>query len=248
MGLLDRVERGLEKAVRGVFSGGSKAQLQPVEIASLLRREMDNKVLTVSTSRSIAPNSFEVLLGESDYTRAEEWGTALAEELCDVVIAHAKSQGYTLPGPVRVAFVREPSLRPGDVTVQSRADKAQGAAPSSSRQQASPPSAPERSPARVQAVLDLNDQRYSLNAASIILGRATDADIPVDDTGVSRRHLEIRTQGNATWAVDLGSTNGSYINGQRLEGSMELTDGSVITMGRTRMIFRLIPVNPGRNA
>lgn len=247
MGLLDRVERGLEKAVRGVFSGGSKAQLQPVEIASLLRREMDNKVLTVSTSRSIAPNSFEVLLGETDYARAEDWGTALAEELCDVVIAHAKSQGYTLPGPVRVAFVREPALKPGDVTIQSRADKSQGSTPAPSRGHV-PPSAPERAPTRVQPVLDLNDQRYSLNAASIILGRASDADIPVDDTGVSRRHLEIRTQGNASWAVDLGSTNGSYINGQRLNGSMELTDGSVITMGRTRMIFRLIPVNPGRNA
>ncbi|MFJ3957339.1 FhaA domain-containing protein [Arthrobacter sp. NPDC090010] len=245
MGLLDRVERGLEKAVRSVFSGGAKAQLQPVEIASRLRREIDNKVLTVSTSRSIAPNSFDVLLGEADYARAEEWGTALAEELCDVVIQHAKSQGYTLPGPVRVAFVRESEIKPGEVQIQSRADRSQGTASGGAPR----PPAPARSaPPRVQPVLDYNEQRYSLNAPSIILGRASDADIPVDDTGVSRRHLEIRTQGNASWAVDLGSTNGTYINGQKLDGSIELTDGSVITMGRARLTFRLIPATPGRDA
>ncbi|MDP5226933.1 MULTISPECIES: DUF3662 and FHA domain-containing protein [Arthrobacter] len=244
MGLLDRVERGLEKAVRGVFSSGGKSQVQPVEISSRLRREMDNKVLTVSTSRSIAPNSFEVLLSDMDYARAEEWGTALAEELCDVVIAHARSQGYTLPGPVRVAFVRESSLKAGAFTVTSRADKTETSSGAPRR----PAPARQPAPARLQPVLDVGDQRYSLNAPSIVLGRASDADIPVEDTGVSRRHLEIRTQGDTAWAVDLGSTNGSYVNGQRLDGSIELTDGSVITMGRTRLIFRLIPAGPGRNA
>ena len=67
----------------------------------------------------------------------------------------------------------------------------------------------------------------------------------VDDTGVSRRHLEIRTEGGTTTAVDLGSTNGSYVNGHKVAGSMELTDGSTITMGRTKIIFRLLPANNG---
>ena len=88
-------------------------------------------------------------------------------------------------------------------------------------------------------------QRYSLNAPSIVLGRSSEADILVDDTGVSRRHLEIQTAGGTTTAVDLGSTNGSYVNGHKVAGSMELTDGSTITMGRTKIIFRLLPANTG---
>ena len=96
------------------------------------------------------------------------------------------------------------------------------------------PAAPSRQPVRLQPVLDIDGQRYSLNAPSIVLGRSSEADILVDDTGVSRRHLEIRTASGVTSAVDLGSTNGSYVNGHKVAGSTELTDGSTITMGRTK--------------
>lgn len=95
MGLLDKVERGIEKAVRGVFSTGSRAQVEPVEIASRLRREVDHKALTVAAGRTLAPNVFDVQLSDDDFRRAQEWGTPLAEELCDVVINHVRSQGYT---------------------------------------------------------------------------------------------------------------------------------------------------------
>ncbi|HEX7203049.1 MAG TPA: DUF3662 domain-containing protein, partial [Arthrobacter sp.] len=84
MGLLDKVERGIEKAVRGVFSTGSKAQVEPVEIASRLRREVDHKSLTVAAGRTLVPNVFDVRLSDDDFRRAQEWGTPLAEELCDV--------------------------------------------------------------------------------------------------------------------------------------------------------------------
>jgi pSer/pThr/pTyr-binding forkhead associated (FHA) protein len=96
-----------------------------------------------------------------------------------------------------------------------------------------------------QPILELGGQRYSLNAGSIVLGRSSEADILVEDTGVSRRHLEIRTDGGRAVAIELGSTNGSFVNGQRVQGQTELTDGSVITMGRTRMTFRLVPVQNG---
>jgi len=82
----------------------------------------------------------------------------------------------------------------------------------------------------------------------VVLGRSSEADILVDDTGVSRKHLEVRTENGSTWAVDLGSTNGSYVNGHKVNGSVELTDGSTITMGRTKIIFRLLPQTPGGHA
>ncbi|MEE2523756.1 DUF3662 and FHA domain-containing protein [Pseudarthrobacter sp. J75] len=246
MGLLDKVERGIEKAVRGVFSTGSKAHVEPVEIASRLRREVDHKALTVSAGRTLAPNVFDVRLSDEDFERAQEWGTPLAEELCDVVINHVRSQGYTLQGPVRISFLREEGQRPGDFEITTRTEKSSGAGSAPHRPNV--PAAPTRQPSRLQPVLDIDGQRYSLNAASIVLGRSSEADIMVDDTGVSRKHLEIRTENGFSTAVDLGSTNGSYVNGHKVAGSMELTDGSTITMGRTKIIFRLLPAGNGGRA
>lgn len=244
MGLLDKVERGIEKAVRGVFSTGSRAQVEPVEIASRLRREVDNKALTIAAGRTLAPNVFDVQLSDGDFTRAQEWGTPLAEELCDVVINHVRSQGYTLQGSVRISFRRSEELRAGDFEIISSTEKSK-AGPGVASARPNLPAAPGRPPLRLQPVLDIDGQRYSLNAPSIVLGRSSEADILVDDTGVSRRHLEIRTTNGVTSAVDLGSTNGSYVNGHKVADSTELTDGSTITMGRTKIIFRLLPANPG---
>ncbi|UZX01204.1 DUF2662 domain-containing protein [Arthrobacter sp. CDRTa11] len=244
MGLLDKVERGIEKAVRGVFSTGSKAQVEPVEIASRLRREVDNKAITIAAGRTLAPNIFDVQLSDDDFRRAQDWGTPLAEELCDVVINHVRSQGYTLKGSVRISFRRAEELRAGDFEIKSSTENS-AAAPGRPSPRPNMPAAPSRAPIRLQPVLDIDGQRYSLNAPSIVLGRSSEADILVDDTGVSRKHLEIRTQNGVTSAVDMGSTNGSYVNGHKVSGSTELTDGSTITMGRTKIIFRLLPANTG---
>lgn len=94
-------------------------------------------------------------------------------------------------------------------------------------------------------MLEIHGQRYSLNAPTIVLGRSSEADILVDDTGVSRKHLQIHTQDGQSEAVDLGSTNGSYVNGQKIHGSAPLADGSVISMGRTKITFRLLSARDG---
>lgn len=271
MGLFDNVEKGIEKAVRGAFSRGSKA-LQPVEMASALRRELDDKAMTLDAGRTLAPNVFNIQLGDSDFERARAWGVSLAEELCDVVINHARSQGYILQGPVRVAFNHHSELRQGAYEVESATTKdgvspapaapAQlpGISPQPPRQAAnaaqpvmaapSPvykrqPAAPAQAAADGMPVLEIEGQRYSLNASSIILGRSSEADILIDDTGVSRKHLEIRTRDGVSTAVDLGSTNGSYVDGHRVQGSAPLRDGSRITMGRTEIIFRILPARKG---
>ncbi|MDJ0316548.1 MULTISPECIES: FhaA domain-containing protein [Arthrobacter] len=272
MGLFDNVEKGIEKAVRGAFSLGSKT-LQPVEMANALRRELDDKAMTLDAGRTLAPNVFNIELGDADFERARSWGVTLAEELCDVVINHSRSQGYVLQGPVRVAFNHEDELRPGAFEVLSATEKEAGPPG-----QASSPLAPSRPPGRPamsadaqappalpspvykrqpapsaantpagtgQPVLDIDGQRYSLNAPSIILGRSSEADILIDDTGVSRKHLEVRTENGASTAVDLGSTNGSYVDGHRVHGTASLHDGSSITMGRTQITFRILPLRGG---
>jgi hypothetical protein len=240
MGLVDNVERGLEKLVTSVFRGSGSSDVKPVEIASRLRHEMDTRSLTLAQGRTLAPNVFAIQLSEDDFAKARQWGGTLAEELCDVAIEHAKGQRYTLQGPVRVSFKKDKALKQGHFTVDATMSKEAGPPKT-----AAAPAAPARQPTRLQPVLDLNGQRYALNADSIVLGRASDADIPVDDPGVSRRHIEILRDGGSVYAVDLGSTNGSYVNGQRVNGRAELFDGSIIAMGRTRITFRLLPQRNG---
>lgn len=248
MGLIDNVERGLEKLVTSVFRGSSGAEVKPVEIASRLRNSMDAKSLTISQSRTLAPNHFDIRLSDSDFARAREWGAPLAQELCSIAMEHAKSQGYTLQGSIEVNFRKDLELRGGvfEIDASLSEPSKQGHRPTPPAPPA--PQAPPRESAKVQPVLDIAGQRYALNHANIILGRSAETDIPIDDPGVSRKHLKIEQRGRTTWAVDLGSTNGSFVNGQRVVGETELLDGSNITMGQTRIIFRLLPQSPGGRA
>ncbi|THJ68726.1 DUF2662 domain-containing protein [Arthrobacter echini] len=242
MGILDNVERGLEKLVRGAFSTGSHSQVQPIELASALRKELDNRSLVLSQGRTLAPNVFAARLSDSDFNLAQQWGSALAEELCDVVIAHATTQQYSLQGPVRVSFEHDPELRAGVFEIDSSIEKV-----AASHRSPAPegPAAPRNQPARYHPVLEIDGQQYFITSGSVVLGRSSEADILIDDTGVSRRHLEIRTENGRVYAVDLGSTNGSYVDGQRVTDRAELDDGSSISLGRSRLTFRLVPAQSG---
>jgi hypothetical protein len=300
VGLLDNLERGLEKAVQSAFSAGGTRAVKPVEIANALRLAMDDEAMALSEGRTLVPNVFTVSFSTTDFELARKWGSALAEELCDEVIRHAQDQGYTLHGPVRVTFVEDGELRPGKLGIESVSDRtggadqadSAGAAPTATgsadvapsapvdrgaapapRPTPSPspgptpippasvapaaPAAPRASspgprarPAEagvpLQPVLEIDGRKYAINADSIVLGRSADADILVDDTGVSRRHLEVITRGETVMAVDLGSTNGFYVNDRKVDGSTVLRDGDQITMGRVTMVFRKLPTTRNR--
>lgn len=283
MGFLDNLERGIERAVRTAFSTGSRKRIEAVEIASALRRELDEQSFTISAGRTMAPNVFVVEFSDDDFPRAQEWGTALAEELCEVVIRHARSQTYTLQGAVRVSFTRNPEIDRGQFVISSSAARMDVPAAAGTRNndvgshhrqahpgQHHPPQhqasegAPElytqplsrdgmrdehsdfdSTPRHWVPVLEIDGRRLAVDADSIVLGRSVGADVTIEDTGVSRRHLEIRHMGDHWLAVDLGSTNGSHVDGERVRGRAELVNGSVITMGRTRIVFRLVA--PRRN-
>ncbi|XKH57671.1 FHA domain-containing protein [Citricoccus nitrophenolicus] len=293
MGLLDNLERGLEKAVQSAFSAGGSRAVKPVEIANALRLTMDDEAMVLSEGRTFVPNVFIIRFSTPDFELARKWGSALAEELCDEAIRHARDQGYTLHGPVRVTFVEEASLRAGKLDIESASDRSggsdqmhdAGSSPSGTGSAAvvdqapvdrnvpvppvppvtsSPAPRPAPSPAAkavpvrrtpspspqqpaqpaaapLQPVLEIDGRKYGINADSIVLGRSADADILVEDTGVSRRHLEIITRGSTVMAVDLGSTNGIYVNDRKVDGSTVLRHGDRITMGRVAMVFRMLP-------
>jgi hypothetical protein len=225
MGILDRFEKGVENVVSSAFSKAFRSEVKPIEIASAVRREMHEQAATLSRDRTVAPNEFTVNLAPGDLRRVSEWGDdTLAGEMMSAATDHATSQSYSFVGPVAVTFAEDPSLHTGRIRVRS-ATRRGAVAPAAAAQ------------ASVQhPILDIDGRRYLLTGPVTVLGRGSESDIVLDDSGVSRRHLEVRVTPQGVIATDLGSTNGSFVEGHRITAAT-LVDGNTITMGRSRIMF-----------
>jgi len=218
LGLLDNFERGLERAVNGAFAKTFKSGLQPVEITAALRRELDTKAAVVSRDRILVPNKFTVRLGRTDYDRMTGLGPTLIDELTDLVQRHATAQHYSFAGGISISLAEDPRLSQGMVEIESV--NVQGSV-------------------AWTPVLDINGKRYPITHSHTVIGRGSDADITVDDTSISRKHVEILWDGTRAQVNDLGSTNGSLLNGAQVKKA-PLAPDSVIDIGRTRIVFRVL--------
>lgn len=226
MGVLDRFERGIERAVNGAFARAFKSEVQPIELASALRRETDTEAAVVARDRTLVPNAFVIQLGPADHERIATWDDTLADELVASVTDHARQQRYAFVGPVSVRFEQDDTLETGVFRVRSARVKGTVA----------PATAATATPSH--PVLDVDGRRYQLTGPVTVLGRGSDADVVLDDPGVSRRHAEIRLADGDVVARDLGSTNGTFVDGERIQ-TARLRDGSTITVGRTRITVSL---------
>ncbi|HVN13787.1 MAG TPA: DUF3662 domain-containing protein, partial [Kineosporiaceae bacterium] len=126
MGVLDRFEKGIERAVNGVFARAFRSEVQPVELASALKRQADDNASVVGRNRTIAPNDYVVELGPADHRRLAQWEDALGDELATVLNDHALQQRYAFVGPVRVRFERAEELDTGVFRVRSRTARGSG--------------------------------------------------------------------------------------------------------------------------
>ena len=251
MGVMDRFEKGIERAVNGVFAKAFRADVQPVEIASALRKACDDRAAVISRGRTLVPNAFVVELGPSDHERLGEYADALGDELVANVHEHAERQRYAFVGPVSVEFEQVDDLDTGVFRVRTATVKARDAREDVEQpQRASDPPRPAPSPVSAATPgrrpwLDIDGHAYPLVGSVTVVGRGDEADIVVDDPGVSRRHAEIRVTTDGPHLVatlrDLGSTNGTLVDGSRVGRGAEsaaLTNGTTVTVGRTRATYR----------
>lgn len=195
MGLLDSFEKGLERAVNSAFAKTFRSGIQPVEIASALRSELDKKAVVVTRDRILVPNSFTVRLSPADDERMRTLGTTLGEELDTLVHKHAKSQGYSFAGPVSIALERDDQLSTGTLRVDSATAEGRVA---------------------WRGVVDVEGKRHPLLKSRTVIGRGSDADITISDAGTSRKHVEILWDGERAMVRDLQSTNGTLLNGRKV--------------------------------
>ncbi len=246
MGVLQRFERRLEGMVSGAFAKAFRADVQPVEIASALQRELDGRAAIMGKGTTMVPNHFVVELSPHDFERLDMYAQTLGEELAEVVRDHANEQKYQLRGTVAGdGFTEAEDL---DIGVHRIRSSVVAGVQSMAAPQAAP--APERAAAQARAettvlagkrlqapYLEVNGDRHPLTRPVTVLGRGTQVDLRIDDAGVSRRHAEIRL-GPPAVLVDLKSTNGTTVDGAPV-GEYELEDGALIGIGETKLVFRL---------
>jgi hypothetical protein len=246
VGVLQRFERRLEGMVEGTFARVFKSELQPVEVASAVQHEMDERAAIVAQGRTLVPNDFVVEIAQTDAERLDIMVESLSVELATLARDHATEQGYSFVGPVRIRFEGVPDLATGMFRIRSGVIRGHTVEAGEVRQPVSdlPRGGGAQFPGRPRLVVAGSQpgtgmetgSTYELQTPVTLLGRGTDCDLRMVDTGVSRHHAELRVEDGQVVLVDLGSTNGTFVNGQPMR-RVVLTDGTNVTLGRTTLVF-----------
>jgi FhaA, N-terminal domain/FHA domain len=247
--VLRTIEQKIEALVEGVFGRAFRTNVQPVELARKLAKEMDDH-RTVSVSRVYVPNEYTVYLSSPDHEQFAGYEESLKLELQDYLVEHARREGYVMLTEPVVLMTTDGDLDVGEFGIATR--MVQGRR----RPQGAPKPEPERgatmvykplpveedaAPDEVEVVRELfalriDGQPVEVTKRRFVLGRSRDCDVQLADPNVSRRHAELRQEGPAYWIVDLDSTNGTEVNGERTTRA-KLEDGDRITVGSTELVF-----------
>ena len=219
VGLLDNVERGLERLVSGAFAKSFRGGVQPIEIIASLKREMDSHAVVVQRDRILAPHVYTVGLNAEDLEPLAAHGAVLIDELTEAVRTYATRQRYSFTAPVAIRLVAASDIARGVIKVASQALDAVS----------------DWHPA-----LEINGEIVHLTGPEIIIGRGSTATVILSDSGASRHHARILWSGKIAGLEDLQSTNGTTLNGTRVTSS-PLEQGDVIQIGGTKLVFKILP-------
>lgn len=235
MGILRGFERRLESLVEGFFAralpGGS---LQPIELGKRMVRAMED-AKNVSVNAVYVPNAFTFRVAPKDHERLASLGDALPRELVAVARRAAAGEGWTLLGPPQIAIEPDPDVTPGRFEVAGEViegpDPEAGAGAHTQLIDMAVPTDAEL------VVVGANKRSYPLSRDSLTSGRMDTCDLVLTDAGASRKHCEVRREGDEWFVVDHGSTNGTLVNGKAVRRH-RLANGDRLTIGETDLEFR----------
>ncbi|HEU5082376.1 MAG TPA: DUF3662 and FHA domain-containing protein [Acidimicrobiales bacterium] len=215
--VLRNFERRLERIVEGAFARAFKSGLRPIEIGRRLTRELDDSRSIGVRGGTVVANHFTVHLSQQDADEFAQVTDTMQRELADLAREHAREEGYTFMGPVEVDFHVDPGMRVGAFSVEARLREGEGGVAAGS------------------LVLP-SGERFVLGDTVVSIGRLPESTLVLEDPNVSRQHAEIRPSGNGFVLADLGSTNGSKVNGIKVSERV-LQDGDELTFGSTSFRF-----------
>jgi hypothetical protein len=258
MNVLKSVETTIANLVEGTFGRLFRSEVRPMELARKLAREMDEH-RTTSVSRVYAPNEYAVWLSPQDRGRYEGFEHEVIDELCAYLLEHARREELILAASPVISFYTDERLALGEFGIQAQlvrpgghSEEAHGAAhaepePTGEHGETMIYSTSARVRGQVEeaqgrpsrALLTVAGRRLPLPPRGATIGRSRDCDIVLDDTGISRRHAEIRPTPDGWTVADLGSTNGLQLNGRTVRSAQLLQPGDRVELGSTEIVFEL---------
>jgi hypothetical protein len=253
MNLLKSVETTIANLLEGAFGRAFRSEVRPMELARKLAREMDEH-RTVSVSRVYAPSEYSVYLSPEDRARYEGVEQEVIDELCAYLLEHARREDLVLASQPHVAFHTDERLSLGEFGIQALLVRPEGHSEepqppeqseehgktmiySTSARLARPLEEAGRRPPR--ALLAVEGRRLLVPPGGATIGRSRDCDIVLEDSGISRRHAEVRPAADGWTVEDLGSTNGVLVNGHKLTGAQPLSAGDRVELGSTEIVFEV---------
>lgn len=207
-------EKRLEKLVEGTFSKAFRSGLEPVEVGRKVTRALDAERAMGVDGVPIAPNNIGVYLSPADFERFTAFADALARELAEAAREHARAEGYHFVGPVTVTLVADEELRAGECDIAAEVHEGM----------------------RVGSLVLPDGRRYPLGEKPVVMGRMSDCEVVLADPRASRQHAEIQPVGHGFVLSDLGSMNGTVVNGNPVR-EHQLSDGDEIRVGSTVLHF-----------
>ncbi len=211
-------ERRLERGVEGAFARTFRSGLKPIELARKLAREMERSRSVGVAGQTVVPNHYLITLNDQDLDRFAEVSSTLDRALCDGARDLARDEGYGFMGPVEVELVAGPRMRTGSFSIEPSFREGVGGSGAGS------------------LLLPTGD-RVTLRDRVILIGRSPECTVVLQDHNASRRHAEVRPRGTGYVVRDLGSTNGTQVNGVRVT-EQPLNDGDELTFGGTSLRFQ----------
>jgi hypothetical protein len=197
---------------------------------------------TVALRRTYVPNVYRITIGPQDYERLAPLEAKLVEELEIFLGEVARQREWALPDSPRVSFATDEGLSAGEFRVAAEAVALERPAREPVRERTSGATPrPPRSQKSGEPALVLLDGDQAVRTVPIgrrvRLGRQADNDLVVTDPGVSRHHAEVTSERGTCTLRDLGSTNGTLVNGTRVS-EHALRDGDRIQLGTSVIEFR----------
>jgi hypothetical protein len=250
MTVLRSIEAKIEALFEGVFGRAFRANVQPVELARKLGKEMDDH-RSISVSRVYVPNEYTIYLSPADRAQFEGYEDKLCGELQDYLAEHATRERYALLSPPEVLFETDDDLDMGQFGIATRMVQPEpGAEPEAPPNEPAPgmtqiyQSGPPTAPAAAvdlpsvdgRAFLVNGNDRREVTTERAVIGRSRECEVQIADPNVSRQHAELRREGDTYVIVDLGSTNGIEVNGRRVKRAT-LEPGDRISLGQTELVF-----------
>ncbi|WP_433054371.1 FhaA domain-containing protein [Dactylosporangium sp. CS-033363] len=247
--VLQRFEKRLEGLVEGAFAKVFKGVVHPVEILNAMQREAEAHKAILAGGRTLVPNRYVIDLSPYDHSRLAPYAAALAQELAQSQAEFIGEQGWTVYGDVIVEIERGDGLDTGMFRVTAEVYTGADVAPPPTpdpyggyNQQAAggygPPPGGPGGPARNVRLVSGDGRSYPLSIGSTVIGRGDQANMRLPDVGISRRHARLDFDGAQVVLTDLGSTNGTMVNGQRVS-AVALNPGDMIQLGTTTLTYRV---------